>query len=181
MGYIIQGSCFKFLRAPSHVKQNMHFDTFFIKISQKWEGAAQKTELDEGVQGGSENYYLCYYLSFTPPSYQCWSWYVCFPGQGIHFVRFHGLGLWPILKCVKILRARFYFIWAGALSSLKHHLFISPGKLPFLERLPHSGKTFPLLERWNTACLSNSATLLHIPLRRLYFTSVKNGSLCKHE
>ena len=38
------------------MKQNMHFDTFFIKINQKWEGAAQKTELDEGVQGGSENY-----------------------------------------------------------------------------------------------------------------------------
>ena len=48
------------------MKQNVHFDTFFIKIGQKWEGAAQTTELEEGVQGGSENYYLCYYLSFTP-------------------------------------------------------------------------------------------------------------------
>ena len=50
------------------------------------------------------------------------------------------------------------------------------GQTAVFVKVANLGKTLPLLERWNTACLSNSATLLHIPLRRLYFTSLKNGS-----
>ena len=128
IGYIIQGSCFKFLRAPFYMKQNVHFDTFFIKIGQKW-GAAQKTELDKGVQGGSENYYLCYYLSFTPLLTNVEADMYVFQVKA-SILQFCKVSWTRKLadfdeKWVKILRARFCFIWAGALSSLKHHLFIA--------------------------------------------------------
>ena len=71
MGYtgVKKGSCFKFLRAPSHMKQNVApsiLTPFSSKSAKKWEGAAQKPEIGWGVRGGSENRYLCYYFSFVP-------------------------------------------------------------------------------------------------------------------
>ena len=72
MGYtgVKRGSCFIFLRAPSHMKQNVALSIltpFSSKSAKKWEGAAPKNlNWMRGVQGGSENHYLCYYLSFVP-------------------------------------------------------------------------------------------------------------------
>ena len=50
------------------MKQNVALSIltpFSTKSAKKWEGAAQKTKLDEGVQGGLEITILCYYLSFV--------------------------------------------------------------------------------------------------------------------
>ena len=77
MGYIIQGSCFKFLRAPSHMKQNVHFDTFFIKIGQKMRQCRPKNiNPARGVCGGSENdnlgqicYFTLYFNDFIAVMY----------------------------------------------------------------------------------------------------------------
>ena len=90
MGYIKRW-CFRELRAPAHMKQNVALNIltpFSSKLAKKWEGAAQKTEFDEGVQGGSENYYFMLLVEFCTFFYQCWSKFVCFWGQGIHFSRF---------------------------------------------------------------------------------------------
>ena len=142
MGYIIQGSLFQNSLGLHLMWSRICILTPFSSKSAKNEKVPpKKLNWMRGPRGVWKLLFVLLF-EFHTPSYQCWSWYVCFPGQGIHFVRFHGLGLWPILKCVKILRARFYFIWAGALSSLKHHLFISPGKLPFLERLPILARPF---------------------------------------
>ena len=55
------------LRAPAHMKQNVVLSILkpFLSISaKKWEGAAQKTEFDEGDQGGPEHYYFTLLFEF---------------------------------------------------------------------------------------------------------------------
>ena len=58
------------------------------------------------------------------------------------------------------------------LAKLDVHSIISPCNLQTVVfgKVANSGKTFPFLETCNTACLSNSASLLHISLWKLYFT-----------
>ena len=126
MDYIIQGSCFKFLRAPSHMKQNVHFDTFFIKIGQKWEGAAQTTELEKGIQGGLK-ITICVIIWILHPFLPMLKLICMFSSSRHPFCKVSWTRTLADFdeKCVKILRAIFCFIWAGALSSLKHHLFIA--------------------------------------------------------
>ena len=49
------------------MKQNVALNiltTFSSKSAKKWEGAAQKTEFDAGVQGGSDNYYFMLLVEF---------------------------------------------------------------------------------------------------------------------
>ena len=59
-----------FQGGPTHMKQDVVLSIltpFSSKSAKRFEGAAQKTELDEGVQGGGLKItILCYYLSFVP-------------------------------------------------------------------------------------------------------------------
>ena len=73
------------------MKQNVALSIltpFSSKSAKKWEGAAQKTESDEGGPRGSGNYYFMVLFEFCTFSYQCWSRCTYFWGQGIHFSRF---------------------------------------------------------------------------------------------
>ena len=80
---------FFFFRVPVHMKQNVSLSIltpFSSKSAKKIEGATQKTNWMRGPRGVWK--LLFYVIRVLYPFYQCWSKYVCFWGQGIHFLRF---------------------------------------------------------------------------------------------